>query len=298
MGKLFSAVWLCAAFLLLASVSAALAETHYLDPEEGKVVVEMRQPAFSLEKISFNLYGQKGKYAVRIDRIDSDEEWVYEYFQISSMGLHGETDSVLFDIKANKSWISDNNIDLKTLSLRVYGREWETLPLTYTTEDDDFFRYTSRSPELVALFALTGEPVPVDIVVTRPCNGNGVCEPDIGEDRENCPDCFREARAKCVPNEKYCIDEYLTHCNEDGSDYTLESCPYGCFEGECIPLGGGPPTGMAVALNPFFILVIAVLLTVLAYLTLLVKRMRRELVSAEERKTSNEDVKNIVKRKR
>ena len=65
-----------------------------------------------------------------------------------------------------------------------------------------------------------------------------------------------------------------------------------------MPLGGGPPTGMAVAFNPFFILIIAVLLTVLAYLTLLVKRMRRELVSAEERKTSNEDVKNIVKRKR
>ncbi|MCK5548334.1 MAG: hypothetical protein KAI64_04925, partial [Thermoplasmata archaeon] len=58
----------------------------------------------------------------------------------------------------------------------------------------------------------------------------------------------------------------------------------------------GAPAGMAVALNPVFISVTAVLLTVVVYLTLLVKRMRSELINMEESKSSHEDIKKIVKK--
>jgi uncharacterized membrane protein len=144
------------------------------------------------------------------------------------------------------------------------------------------------------LFAVTGEPVDVDIEVKSPCNRNGICEPESGESEENCPDCFPKEK-RCTPSEKFCVSDYLFICNDDGSAYSFEYCLYGCSDGGCVLPVAGTTTGMAVATDPVFIFVVVILAAVIVYMLVLVKRMRREMQKAEKRKISYEDVKAITK---
>jgi len=289
--------WMWAIFLFFVPLSSASSYTFYLEPMDGMVELEIRQPEVSLKRMYFNIPGQNKRFVVRVDRIDADVDWVYDYFMISSTGMQGEPESVAFDIRVNKSWVSDNNIDLKTIALGIYDEDWARLSVIPVSEDADFLHYRADPPKLEGLFALSGEPVLVDIRVTSPCNENDVCEPERGEDRENCPDCIRIVPGRCVPSEKYCVDDYLFRCSADGSEYSLGRCDFGCAGDACLLAGGGTSAGMAIALNPVFVSVLAVLLTVVIYLALLVKRMRNELLNVEEVKISHEDVKKIVKRK-
>ena len=289
------AAWLSVILLFSAVSSSAGSYTFYLEPEGGAVELEMRQPDISLERIYFSVPEQRGRSVLRIDRIEPDEEWVYDYFRIDTTGMQGEPGPVVFDIRVNKTWASDG-IDLETVSLSVYEEDWVGVQMAAVSEDADYLNYRAYPTGLAGLYAVTGEPVPVEITVTSPCNGNDVCEPERGEERENCPDCISLQVSRCVPSETYCVDDDLFTCSDDGSDYIIEECALGCANGACIGAAGAP-AGMAVALNPVFISVTAVLLTVVVYLTLLLKRMRVELVSIEERKSSNEDVKKIVRRR-
>jgi PGF-pre-PGF domain-containing protein len=300
MGKIAACSILAVMFFsLLAPLSGALqqSQTYSMGPVEGRFELEIDKPWVSLEGLSFDMRNQKQRFTLRIDRIDSDEEWVYEYFQISAVGLTKEPNPVDIKVRFNRSWILEEGIEPNTLSLMVLDQEWEELPLYYSSEDSDFMHFDSRSPKLLAIFAVTGEPIPFEINVSSPCNSNYVCEPERGEDSENCYDCVRKAAGKCVPGERYCVDEYVLDCNEDGTGYTLTSCPYGCSGGECLDIGMGPPTGAAVAINPMFLLVIGILVGALIYLAFIVKKMRSDLRKAEERKRSHEDVKLITKKR-
>ena len=287
--------------LFSVSLSSASSYTFYIEPTSGAVELEISHPAVSLERIFFSVPDQPGGTTLRVDRIEPSDEWVYDYFRITTTGIQGEPGPVVFDIRVNRSWVSESgsNIDLGTLSFSVFkesDQEWERLPMAAVSEDAEFLNYRAYPTTLTGLFAVTGEPVPVQIEVSSPCNGNDFCEPDLGEDRENCPDCISLRPNVCVPSETYCVDDDLFTCSEDGTDYIIEQCALGCANGACIG-SAGAPAGMAVALNPVFISVVAVLLTVVVYLTLLVRKMRGEIMNIEESKASHEDIKKIVRRK-
>jgi hypothetical protein len=298
MDKLFRLTPLIIAiFLLAVPLSEATSYTFYVEPTGGVVDLYVNQPGISLERMYFNIPEQRTRFTVRVEEIYADEEWVYSYFLINTTGIDMEPDSALLDIGVNKSWLSENSVDLSTIALSIDDGGWKRLSMRPMYEDSDFLHYRAESPKIGSLFAITGEPVPVDIQVTSPCNENGVCEPELGEDRENCPDCIRLSPGMCVPSERYCLGDYLFECSADGSDYSLEQCDFGCAGDACLISAPGPLAGMAVALtNPVFVSVLAILLTIIIFLSLLVKRMRSELLRVEERKASNEDVKKIVKK--
>ncbi|MBN2331167.1 MAG: PGF-pre-PGF domain-containing protein [Candidatus Aenigmarchaeota archaeon] len=285
------------AILLLAPVALAQSYTFFMEPPDGRdglVELEVRQPDIAVHGISFRLRGQHDGYTVRIDRIGNDLEWVYDNFHISTPGLEAEPEDVIIELKVNRTWINDNNVELSTIALNVYDGVWKRFQAVPYAEDPDFLYFISESPRLNTSFALSGEPVPVVIEISSPCNGNDVCEPERGEDRDNCPDCVILAQTRCIPSEKYCSGDSLFECSEDGSAFTLETCVFGCADGACL-LSAPGVAGMAVAQDPLFVTVVAALLAVILLLAVLVKRMRSELLKVERRKDSNEEFKKLVK---
>ena len=289
---IFACIWAVLLFTPMASASY----TFFLEPGNAMYELEMKQPVLSLKRVYFNVPEQNGRFSVRIDKVDANLDWIYEYIVINTTGLQGEPDYVVFDIQVNKSWIKDKNIGMNTLSLLVYGRNWEKLSMTPVSEDADFFNYRVQPPKLASVFALSGEPVPVGIRVTSPCDGDGICEPERGEDSENCPECVAIRTAVCVPAERYCIDSSnLLVCNDVGSDYSVDPCGFGCADGKCLTSPASPLAGMLVGANPLFASVVAILLMIIIYLAMLVKRVRGELTKAEKRKKSYEDIKAFAK---
>ena len=293
------ASWACLVFLFSLSLSGASSYTFYVEPTGGNVELGIQQKDISLERIYFNLTGQDSQFVVKVYKVDSNSERIYDYFLVNTTGLKSEPELVVFDIRINKSWLEKNNVDAKTLTFYINDNGWKTLTLIPFSEDAGFLHYRVSSPKLDATFALSGEPVPVTFTVTSQCNRNGLCEPENGEDRDTCPDCVsRAASPMCVPSQKYCFNaNYLFVCDQNGTEYRFEECTLGCVDDACIAGAVGPVTGMAVASNPIFILVVAVLLTVVLYLSVLLKRMRKEIRKSEEKKISYEDVKAIVKGK-
>jgi hypothetical protein len=281
--------------LLLAPIALAQSYTFFMGPGDGLVELDVRQPDIAVHRLSFSLSGQDDGYTVRIVRNDNDLEWVYDIFRISTEGMEAEPQDVVIDLKVNKSWISDHNVELSTIALYYYDGLWKRLPATAFAENPDFMYFKSEPPMLDTSFALTGEPVPVVIGISGPCNENDVCEPEMGEDSDNCPDCVTLAQTICVPSETYCSGDSMFECSGDGTAYTLETCAFGCADGACLLSPLGATAGMAVAQNPLFVTVVVVLLAVILLLAFIVRRMRSELLKVERRNDSNEEVKKLVK---
>jgi len=286
-------------FLIHIPVSDAFSQTFYVQPTGGTVELEIKQPESSLERIYFDLSDQSERFVLKVHNAQGDRGRVYDRFLINATGLQSEPESVVFDIRVNRSWIIANNINSDTLALYMYDEEWGRLVLVPFSEDQDYLRFRVSSPKLRSSFALVGEQVLVDFDVRSPCNRDDVCDVELGETEENCPDCFpEESISICIPSQKYCSGGYLFTCNEDGSDYSFKECPFGCADDACILGTTGPLAGMVVATNPVIIPVIVVLLVAVIYLAVLAKRMRKQITRAEERRISHEDVKAITKAER
>jgi hypothetical protein len=283
--------------LLSASTAAAESYTFHLEPDDGIVSLDLRQPSFSLRKVYFSLPGQTSDYSVRIETIEPDDEWVYQYLFINSSGMMAVPESVTFDVEVGRSWIESLNVDVDTIAVSRYDEDagWAPVDFASVSEDTDSLNYRAWPVTLSGLFAVTGEPVLVDIDITSPCNGNDVCEPGRGEDSENCPDCVSLAQAPCFPSERRCIDDSsLLVCDDDGSGYDIEPCAFGCSGGACLSPAGAL-AGAAVGLNPVLLSVVAALVMVVAYLTLMVHRARLQLSKMEVKKPNHEEVKKLVK---
>ena len=67
------------------------------------------------------------------------------------------------------------------------------------------------------------------------CNNNGICEPELGENENNCPgDC--PISVICEPYTSRCVEDVLQLCNEFGTDWIdVDTCEFGCSDGECNP---------------------------------------------------------------
>jgi len=125
-----------------------------------------------------------------------------------------------------------------------------------------------------------------------------VCEPELGEDSENCRDCIRRVTGNiCIPAERTCLGDNVFVCGSDGRDYTVEQCDVTCSDGECVAWAGIPTAGMAVAANPVFLSIVALLSSVIAYLTFTLRRMRETLNRVEKIASTQDDIRALAKRR-
>jgi len=136
----------------------AKGEITTINPDEQNIAftkvrfnsqIDMRNPVFIISTIQS-----------RPDFLAIPKEIVYQYLEIE---IPLSTESKDFtetsiNFKVDNSWIKDNNIDKKTISLHRYKEATilETLPTTLTTEGDNYIHYTAIS-EGLSYFVITGD---------------------------------------------------------------------------------------------------------------------------------------------
>ena len=82
-------------------------------------------------------------------KLTTDEEYVEE----------DQVESLKFEFKVEKSWITDNNIDKITVRLmRYHDGEWQTLNTTLQIEDETYVYYEAETPGC-STFAVVGSRV-------------------------------------------------------------------------------------------------------------------------------------------
>jgi PGF-pre-PGF domain-containing protein len=275
----------CISVLLLSAMASAQSFFGNIEPSQGGIY-DVRTPVdgLSLERVNFAAVNQTTRFTIKAYHLNTSEAWIYEYFQVTTTGLQSEPKDVVMDFRLSKAWAEENNVALNTLSFFIFnGKDaWTAIPAVKTSEDAGFLHYRAlSSPSLEGIFAVTAEPVPVQIDFVRHCDGNGVCDAAAGENEENCNDCLSAvSAAKCVPSQAYCSGDSLFTCNADGSNYTIEACANGCLDGRCLAYPA--PTGMVVMGSPFFMGVVAVLVAIIAYMVFSLMGMRKRLYSAEK----------------
>ncbi|MFB0499862.1 MAG: PGF-pre-PGF domain-containing protein [Candidatus Hadarchaeaceae archaeon] len=83
----------------------------------------------------------------------------YGYLNIVTENItDADIDVVSIEFRVEKAWVSAENIDPDTISLRRWdpiAEEWVSLPTTRIGEDDTYFYYSSESPGL-SIFAVSG----------------------------------------------------------------------------------------------------------------------------------------------
>jgi len=299
MGRLLASclMLLCVSVILGATASAAT-YTKYVDSDDGYVKADITDSSLALKGVMFSVPGNQQRFLLNVESVRNYDDWVYQYFYIDASGLDAEPENVVIDIRISKYWLKSKNVQMDTLGFSYYdGSSWNRLQMSKVSDDEDFIYYRADSPVLESLFAVTGEPLPLAFRQTSYCNENGICEPDSGETQENCGDCLSRVSSDiCVPLKDTCAGDYVMHCSSDGMGYELELCDYGCSEGACIN-GGLPAAGMAVAGNPVFLSVVALLASVIAYLVFSLRRMRQTLYRVEKAATTQDNLRIVTERR-
>lgn len=277
----------CAAMLsalMLFSVVSAASFVTYVEPAGDVYDVRATGTGLSFEKVNFAAPGQSERFMLRVDSVEPDADWVHAYFRVQATGLAAAPKDVVIDFSISKAWMSEKNADLRTAGISIFDESsmsWTRIPSVKFSEDAESMRFRTESPSLDGFFAVTAEPVPVDIRFTLHCDGDGTCEPGSGEDEESCGDCqLPLAHTKCAPYGTYCSGDSLLTCSSDGSDYTIQDCENGCLSGRCLEYPAA--TGMAVAGSPVFIIVVVALVSVIAYMVFSLRGMRKKLISIEK----------------
>lgn len=292
------AAWVGVFILFFSPFVSAYSYTFFQKASIGTVELDLTQADMSIERIYFDIYGQEEQYKVIVTKLESNISRIQDYFVINASGLTNDISEISFFIRVNKTWSEKNSVNLDTISFGYYEDSWETIPIFPVSEDTEYYHYLARPPILESVFAIYGEIVPVEININIQCNENGFCESELGEDRENCPDCLVLDHTYCAPSEKYCVDENLFVCTSDGNSYELEECEFGCSGKACLASGSAPFTGMAITLNPVFLGVITILLSTILFLGLVVRKMRRQVMSTQDRRNFHGDAMELAKRER
>ncbi len=285
------------AVLLASALAEGVSAASYfrsVNPTEGIVDVSP-DSEMSLQRIYFTV-NRFDSMSLKIESTPGSVDWVYEDFIIDASGLSSTPKGIVADFRVSRYWVNLNNIQTETIALNYYDGEWQRIEAEQTAEDDDFLYFTAELPVLEAYFAVSGQPLPVSIEVTSYCNSNGACEPEAGENVENCMDCLRRADSNvCVPMEKTCAGSNIMVCNDFGTGFSVEQCLYECAEGECTePTLTGAVTGFFVAENAYLLGIVALLASVIAFLGFSLKRTRDDLNRIERVATSNESMKNLA----
>ena len=283
--------------LLAAQLSSAAVFSEFLRPDNGIVSFTVDDDTISLYRVQFET-SQSGGMTITVDNAESDEDYIQEYFLIDVSGLQDAPENVMVEFRINKYWIAINNVQENTLALNVYNGEWVVLDPELIGEDDDFLYFRTESPVLEALFAVTGEPLPLEFRTTSFCNGNDICEPEEGEDTENCGDCLSRVTADiCVPFQVTCAGDYVMECGSSGKEYELTPCDFTCSDGECVAPDLLPAAGMFVTENSAYLALVAFLASIIAFLLFSLRRTRQALFRIEKLAATQDDLKSIAERK-
>ncbi|UCD02924.1 MAG: PGF-pre-PGF domain-containing protein [Candidatus Aenigmatarchaeota archaeon] len=295
---LSGAVLVVLALLLSAQFSSAADYRKFLRPQEGLLSFVIEDDTISLRAIRFQTEQRSG-VTLTVQQIEADEEWIYDYFIIDAAGLQDMPENVLIDLRVSKYWINVNNVQESTLGLNIFRDAWERLEIEMYDEDADFFYYRADSPELEALFAVTGEPVPVEFETISECNGNDICEPAEGEDAENCGDCLKRVMTDvCVPFQITCAGDYVMECGRSGTDYELTLCDFSCSDGACVTPALLPAAGMFISQNSAYLAVVAILSSIIAYLVFSLRRTREALIRIEKIASTQDDLKVLTEERK
>lgn len=116
---------------------------------------------------------------------------VYEYYEINKTNFENENiDNALIEFKANKSWVTRNDIDPSKVHLYRYNETWLGLTTQLMNETTDQYFYQAETPGF-SYFAITG--------------------------------------FVCSPDEKRCLDNKLQKCDSEGISWIdIENCTYDC----------------------------------------------------------------------
>jgi PGF-pre-PGF domain-containing protein len=128
---------------------------HIDDPDIGLKLINItvKNPA---QTVTITVTKLTGKPASVVHEIKGK---VYKYIEITSKNLPDENISkVKIQFLVNKTWISENRIDRKTIALNRYKDGWEKLPTQEISEDNNYIYYEAESPGF-SIFAITGEEI-------------------------------------------------------------------------------------------------------------------------------------------
>lgn len=101
-----------------------------------------------------------------VSELPSDE--VYKSINIwvgnSGFATPDNIENAVVSFKVEKSWIQDKNIDQSSITLNMYNdMEWDPLPTSLTSEDDEYLYFTAETPGY-STFSITGKPAAEEAV--------------------------------------------------------------------------------------------------------------------------------------
>ena len=120
--------------------------------------------------ISFNAKSDEGLVVAKVQvlsespgGIDSPTGTSYQLMNID-VGSKGtiskdSADNILIDFKVSKEWIEENNIDISTIRMtRYHDGQWQDLPTSYVSEDDEFVYFKAQTPGF-SIFSVVGDQI-------------------------------------------------------------------------------------------------------------------------------------------
>jgi PGF-pre-PGF domain-containing protein len=186
----------------------------------------------------------------------------YQYVNVTPTGLNDSSiESATITFRVTKEWVTQNQIDVSTMSLeRWQNNAWESLTTRAAGADSEHYSFEADTPGF-SYFVITGQQLAEQPDV---CNNDGFC--DAGEDNDNCPnDCEPGEVGGCAAGAKQCVGMVLQECV--GGEWTdLETCGIGCMQGACLE-------PIEIDTNTLIIIVVIV---VAAVVIVVVVRMRKK----------------------
>lgn len=138
------------------------------NPDEVKVekiTIEVKNTVTNVRVSITRTFSQPA--TVSISAATETDEKVYTYLEVDKTNIQDEDiSSVRIRFKVEKSWLSENNIDASTVTLKRYENgAWSSLPTIKATENDDFVFYEAVSPGL-SVFAVSAKQLPPTTTTT------------------------------------------------------------------------------------------------------------------------------------
>ncbi len=196
----------------------------------------------------------------------------YQYVNVTPTGLSdSDIDSATITFRVTKEWVTQNQIDISTMTLqRWHNNAWESLTTRAAGSDTEYYSFEADTSGF-SYFVITGQAS----AGQQPdvCNNDGFC--DAGEDYDNCPsDCEPGEVGGCAAGSRQCVGMVLQECI-DGEWTDLETCEIGCMQGACLQ-------PIEIDTNTLIIIIVIV---VAAVIVVVAVRMKKKKPSGPPKET-------------
>jgi len=118
------------------------------------ILIETKNTVYNVEiKIE-----ETSKSSEATEAIATEDGKFYKHLKISPTNiLNSDITKLVIRFKVEKSWIKENGIDPDKIVLKRYnGKEWDSLPTTKLSEDDNYYYYEAESPGF-SIFTIIGQ---------------------------------------------------------------------------------------------------------------------------------------------